>query len=148
MAVGLQKAGFRAEVLGQPDDHPPPNPPVTVHELPSRRSRLGRMVAGPTSVVRALAMRPTAIQIDSLDLLPWAALARLFMRIPMVYDSNEDYPSYMLIKEWLPRRLRPFVSRLVALVEPKLAARLDGTLVADAATAENFERSSTQLVVV
>ncbi len=61
------------------------------------------------------------IQVNSLELLPWAVVVRKLFRIPVIYDCNEDYAGYMLQKQWMPRPLRMPLSRLVAILEPRLA---------------------------
>jgi glycosyltransferase involved in cell wall biosynthesis len=149
MAAGLAKAGLDVMVVGPPDgqSHPPgPVPVVLVDGI--GRGRLGRIVSGPLMLRHVLRTRPGLVQVNNLDLLLWAALARRRSGIPMIYDANEDYAAYMLIKEWLPRPLRKPLSRLVGYLEPRLAARLDAMTVADPATADRFRRAGLSPLVV
>ncbi|MDQ6915959.1 MAG: glycosyltransferase [Actinomycetota bacterium] len=147
MARGLERAGLPVVVVGQPiPGHEPESVPVEY--LPARRGRLARMLSGPAVLRRALRLRPSLLQVNSLELLPWGVLARVVARVPVIYDSNEDYASYMLIKQWLPRPLRRPLSWLVGVLEPWLAARLDGMTVADTLTAERFRRSGRRPVIV
>ena len=70
-----------------------------------------------------------------LDLLPWAVVAkRLRPGVRFVYDSNEEYDSFMLIKDWLPGPVRRPLQVLVRSLEPWLARRLDATTTALPAT--------------
>ena len=139
MAVGLARAGLDIVVVAPPDglDHPAgPVPVLLIEGIGS--GRLGRVVSGPVLLRRVLRGRPSLVQVNNLDLLPWAALARRRSGIPVIYDANEDYAAYMLIKEWLPRALRKPLSRLVGFLEPRLATRLDAMTVADPDTAQRF----------
>ena len=54
----------------------------------------------------------------------------------------------MLLKQWLPRWARRPLGILVGLLEPRLAARLDATLVADSATGERFKDRVRNVLVV
>lgn len=148
MATGLRRAGVPVVVVAQPDRALHANGPIPVRRLPERGSRLTRMLSGPLTMARVARMRPGLIQVNSLDLLPWAAIARRLVRIPLMYDSSEDYEAYMLIKEWLPRAIRVPMSRLVGRLEPWLSGTLDATLVADRGNAERFAEHGTEALVV
>jgi glycosyltransferase involved in cell wall biosynthesis len=106
------------------------------------------MASGPEIMWRVARSRPALIQINSLDLLPWAVLARRLLGVPIVYDSNDDYEFKMLDKEWLPHRLRRPLGRLVATLEPWLAERLDATLVATTETAARFSGSRSPVLAI
>jgi glycosyltransferase involved in cell wall biosynthesis len=150
IAATLREAGYDAVMLAQPDLGEGHVDAVPVVELPVRRGRAGRMLSGPLTMLRAARMRPDAIHVVSLDLLPWAALLRLARpRGPAVlYDSNEEYDQDMLTKEWLPRWARPLLHRLVAVLEPWLARRLDAATAAVPATQDKFARAGVRSVLV
>ncbi|MDX6698506.1 MAG: hypothetical protein QOE65_1903 [Solirubrobacteraceae bacterium] len=147
LARGLHDAGVPVTVIGQPMEGDEPTD-IDVRFLPPRAGRLLRMLSAPDVLVRALRLRPGLIQVNSLELLPWAVLARKLFRTPVIYDCNEDYAGYMLQKQWVPRPLRRPLSRLVAVCEPWLAARLDATLFADTLTPERFAGRVPRLLVV
>lgn len=141
LARALQDGGLPVVVASPPGRGNYPGGPVCVRLLPLPRSRVGRFASGAGTMLRVARMRPSAVQVNNIDLLPWAVLARGLLKVPVLYDSNEDYASYMLIKEYLPPNLRRALSRLVGWVEPLLAKRLDAVLTADRGTAEAFSRS-------
>ena len=138
LAATLAEAGFDASTLSQPPMRAGARDAVPVHHLPVRGGRLTRMLTGPLTMLRARRMAPELIYVVSLDLLPWAALLRLFGRIRVLYDSSEQYDMYMLTKGYLPDWLLPPLSRLVRWLEPWLARRLDGATTAVPATQEKF----------
>lgn len=148
LAAALSEAGYDVTTLAPPDLAPGQVDAVPVEHLPSRRSRLTRMASGPLSVLAAARRRPAVVHVVSLDLLPWAALLRVFRRCRVLYDSNEEYDTYMLIKEWLPRPVRPLLQRIVRWAEPWLAARLDAATTALPATQAKFERAGVRSVLV
>jgi glycosyltransferase involved in cell wall biosynthesis len=121
---------------------------VPVQFLPLRQGRLARMASGPAVMWRVARMRPALIQVNSLDLLPWAVLVRKLLRVPVIYDSNDDYEFKILYKDWLPRPLRRPLSRLVAVLEPWLADRLDATLVATTETAARFAGNRSPVLTI
>jgi len=140
LAASLAAAGYEVEMLAQPDLSPGHEDAVPVSYLPRRKSRYTRIASAPLSLWRALRKRPDAVYVLTLDLLPWAVLAKsLRPRTVFVYDSNDEYDTFMLIKEWLPRPLRQPLRRLFRWLEPWLAKRLDAATTALPATQEKFE---------
>jgi len=148
LARGIHDAGIPVVSLAQPDGEAHRPGPVPVRYLPSRRGRFARMLSGPATIARALRLHPALLVVTSLDLLPWAVVGRLLTGVPTIYDSNEDYAAYMLIKEWLPRRARRGLARVVGRLEPAFARRLDAVTVADNGTQSRFAAAGTTVLVV
>ena len=148
MAVGLHRAGVPAHMVAQPDhaEHPPG--PVPVEFVKVAPGRLARFLSAPRVIRAALALEPGVVHVTSLDLLPWAVLFRMVKRVPVLYDSNEDYPADIMLKEWLPRPARTILSRVMRKLEPWCAARLDAVTLADEGTAGNFRGIGTPLIVI
>lgn len=148
LAAALGEAGYDVTTLAPPDLSPGQVDAVPVEYLPPRRGRLARMTSAPLTVLAAARRRPTVVHVVSLDLLPWAVLLRLLRRCVVLYDSNEEYDSMMLIKEWLPAPTRRLLGRLVRWAEPWLAGRLDAATTALPATQEKFVRAGVRSVLV
>jgi glycosyltransferase involved in cell wall biosynthesis len=148
LAAALAEAGFDVTTLAPPDLTPGQPDAVPVEYLPWRRTRLGRMTSAPLSVLAAARRGPACVHVVSLDLLPWAVILRLTRRCAVLYDSNEEYDSMMMIKEWLPPALRPVLRRVVRWAEPWLAARLDAATTALPATQEKFVSAGVRSVLV
>ncbi len=149
LAASLASAGYRVSMVAQPDVRPGRGGVVPVEYLPARKKRLSRMLTGPLTMARALRLRPDAIHVVCLDMLPWAALARLLRRdLVVVYDSNEQYDLYMELKEWLPRPARPLLGHVVRRVEPWLGARLDAVTTAVPATETKFRAGGARTLLV
>jgi glycosyltransferase involved in cell wall biosynthesis len=149
LAASLAAGDYDVVMLAQPDLTPGHEDAVPISYLPVRSNRLTRIGSAPLSLLRALRMRPDAIYAFTLDLLPWAVLARLFRPgLVVVYDSNDEYDTFMLIKEWLPRPTRPLLQRLFRWLEPWLAKRLDAATTALPATQEKFEAAGVRSTLV
>ena len=148
LAAALGDAGYDVTTLAPQDVSPGQVDAVPVEYLPQRAGRLRRMVSGPLTVLAAARRRPVAVHVVSLDLLPWAALLRLTRRCRVLYDSNEEYDSMMLIKEWLPSWARPLLARIVGWAEPALARSLDAATTALPDTQRKFERNRVNSVLV
>lgn len=149
LAASLAEAGFDVEMIAQPDLSPGHEDAVPLRYLPTRSSRYARIASAPLSVLRAARLRPDALYVFTLDLLPWAVLLRLLARGPVVvYDSNDEYDTFMLIKEWLPGPTREPLRRLFRWFEPWLAKRLDAATTALPATQEKFEAAGVRSVLV
>jgi glycosyltransferase involved in cell wall biosynthesis len=149
LAASLAAAGYEVVMLAQPDLTPGHEDAVPISYLPIRSNRLTRIASAPLSLLRALRSRPDAIYVLTLDLLPWAALLRVIRPgIAVVYDSNDEYDTFMLIKEWLPRPVRPALRRIFRWLEPWLARRLDAATTALPATQEKFEAAGVRSTLV
>jgi len=148
LATALQTAGYAVLMLAQPDLTPGHVDAVPMAYLPVRNGRFMRMLTGPLTMLRALRLKPDAIYIVSLDMLPWGVLARVFGRKVVVYDSNEEYDTYMLIKEWVPTWLRKPLLRIVRPTEPWLASKLSAATTALPATQAKFEAAGVRSVNV
>ena len=149
LAAALSDAGYDVVMQAQPDLSAGHEDRVRVEYLPLRGNRLTRILSAPLTMWRALRSRPDALYVVSLDLLPWAVLARLLGRAPIVvYDSNDEHHTFMLVKDWIPRPLRRPLGRLVGWLEPWLAARLDAATTALPATQERFEHAGVRSLQV
>lgn len=148
LASSLAQAGYDVMTMAPRDLSPGQTDAVPVEYLPSRGTRLARMLSAPLSVVAVARQRPVAVHVVSLDLLPWAVLLQRFGRCIVVYDSNDEHDSMMLIKEWLPSPVRPVLQRVVRRLEPWLAARLSAATTALPATQAKFERANVRSVLV
>jgi glycosyltransferase involved in cell wall biosynthesis len=66
----------------------------------------------------------------------------------VVYDVHEDYPSMMLEKYWLPRPLRPLISRGARVANTVAALCLDGIVTADPGVQNDFQKIAGEKTLV
>jgi glycosyltransferase involved in cell wall biosynthesis len=148
MGSALRLAGYDAITLSVRDRNDGNVDEIPVVYLPDRRRRLTRMASGPVTIHRALKLKPDVLYVVSLDLLPWAVLARLLTKRVVVYDSNEQYDTYMLIKEYLPRRVRPMLAGITRWLEPRMGRQLHAVTTALPVTHEKFAEAGARSVLV
>jgi len=95
----------------------------------------------------ALAENATLYHFHDPELIPMAlTLKALRPSAVVVYDVHEDYPSMMLEKYWLPRRLRPTASTGIGMAHWAAGKFLDGIVTADGAVAEDFAKFAAEKI--
>jgi glycosyltransferase involved in cell wall biosynthesis len=137
MARSLARAGWDVTVVGRDPGPPAVADGVNIVPLPAATG-MRRGLLQLRALQLALATRADVYQVNDVELLPAALAVLKRRRRAVIYECREDYPAYMLLKPWLPRRLRPLVARSVARVEWLAARRLDAVVTADEATAERL----------
>jgi len=107
-AKGLVRAGYEVHLVC------PWNVPsgtiqdgVRFYTFDRVRKRALRPVLIPSRILRRLL--PLLSMVDlvhfhDIDILPWMTLLSFFKKV--VYDVHENYPEEMMVREWIPRRLR------------------------------------------
>jgi glycosyltransferase involved in cell wall biosynthesis len=111
-----------------------------------RLGRLGRMLTAMIDVAVVGFRRKAFIyHFHDPELLPAGLLLRALGR-KVVYDAHEDLPRCILIREWIPRRLRRPISLGAAAVEWIAGHVLSGVVAATPVIANRFPRRSVALV--
>jgi len=94
------------------------------------RHRALRMLNVARILSQAIRQRADLYQLHDPELLPAGLLLKL-LGAKVVYDACEDFPTMMQTKGYLPRWLRPAISRMVDGLERAAAHCLDGIITAD-----------------
>lgn len=84
---------------------------ICFHPFRKADSRLKRLYQIPLRIlplVLEVRKKVDLIHFHDIDLLPWMVCFSFGM--PMVYDVHENYPEEMLVRDWIPRYLRNFLS--------------------------------------
>jgi glycosyltransferase involved in cell wall biosynthesis len=114
-ATSMAASGWRVDlvapwVLGT--EHIPKG--ITLHFFPRVKKRIARPLLIPfriaTRLIPVLA-RCNLVHFHDIDILPWMSLLSLAKSV--VYDVHEDYPEEMMIREWVPDRLRRPFSKML-----------------------------------
>lgn len=114
--------------------------------VPASRNRLERFTLTQVRVfMRAMATGARVVHIHDPELIGTGFLLRLLGR-EVVYDAHEDLPLSVLSKYWIPRHLRPLVSRAAGFVEWLALRCLSAVVAATPSIARRFR--SDRLVVV
>ncbi|HEY3929184.1 MAG TPA: glycosyltransferase family 4 protein [Candidatus Koribacter sp.] len=76
-----------------------------------KRSERFRIPARILRKLRPLLRRVNLIHFHDIDILPYMSLLSFFK--PVIYDIHENYPEEMLVRQWIPRRLRKLAFHVV-----------------------------------
>ena len=102
---------------------------VSVRAIGGSHGRFDRMAMSGYRGLRAvLAERGDVYHFHDPELMPAALLAKWLWRKRVVYDVHEDVALVML-KDWIPRWLRPVVARLLGRLDALNARCVDGLVV-------------------
>jgi glycosyltransferase involved in cell wall biosynthesis len=92
--------------------------------------------------IRALKERADVYHFHDLDFIPLAILLKMITKSIIIYDIHEAYPEYMLIKSYLPKALRKFVSIFVYLLEHTAIKFFDAIIPNDNYIANEFKHQN------
>jgi glycosyltransferase involved in cell wall biosynthesis len=127
----LAQAGYEVVILAP---HEAPEEVVNgirVVGLPKYRRRIGRLLNWPRFLRIGLRERADIYHFHDPDLLFVGLVLRVLTGRPVIYDRHEHYPEMILDRDWLPRLLRPFVSKVFDLFERVATKALSAMIVAD-----------------
>lgn len=93
-------------------------------------------------------INPDVVHFHDPELIPLAFLLRQMIGCRIVYDAHEDLPADIYSKTWIPRWLKPIVSRATELVEKFTAPRFDAVVAATPAIASRLRRYGADVVLV
>lgn len=108
---------------------------IQIRGVPMVEDRFRRMTLTVWRIYRkAVRQRADIYHFHDPELIPMGLLLKARGK-KVVYDAHEAYPQKILCKSWIPIKLRPFISRLFAVVEHIACVSLDHVIVADRWTA-------------
>lgn len=127
-AVSLVEAGFDVTVIGPAPAHVEGDH-HGVHLLPTppSTSRVRRLLSHRHLLRMAGKTRADVYHLHDPELLLLGCILRAAGHC-VVYDVHENFPAVVLSRAWVPDRLRRPLSRLVEIVERKMARRLNGVV--------------------
>jgi mannose/cellobiose epimerase-like protein (N-acyl-D-glucosamine 2-epimerase family) len=122
--------------------------PVNFVSIPRRQTRVTRILLAVGMAFRAVRHPAQLYHLHNPEMIPAGLLLKLWAGKKVVYDTQEDHPSMMLTKAYLPSAMRRTASKVVASVE-RLAARVfDGFIAADSGTLRATARVGTSRKMV
>lgn len=106
-------------------------------EIPG--NRLKRMSASAKKAYETVAdMDFDIVHLHDPELLPYGLKLKHKNKI-VIFDSHEDVSAQIMDKPWIPKRLRPLVSKAYRDYETKIVRQLDGVVAATEHIAKTFE---------
>lgn len=150
--VSLARAGYDVTLVAPGDRGFTPERGEIVREgvkivaVMRRSGRLRRMLTTSIEVVvNGLRCDGLIYHFHDPELIPFGLLLRVLGK-RVIYDAHEDLPRAVLLKGWVPRRLRPLVSLAAGVVESLAAHALSGVVAATPVIARRFPRRRVALV--
>jgi glycosyltransferase involved in cell wall biosynthesis len=138
----LTKHGCRLTLIGA-HGRDQMEQPVNFVSIPKRQTRVTRILLAVGMAFRAVRHPAQLYHVHNPEMIPAGLVLKLWGGKKVVYDTQEDHPSMMLTKAYLPSAIRRIASKVVASVE-RLAARVfDGFIAADSGTLRATARVGT-----
>ncbi len=121
---------------------------VTCHTFRRVGRRFLRPFLNPFRVFRKLL--PVLHKVDivhfhDIDLLPFMAVLSFFK--PVVYDVHENYADEMLVRDWIPKRIRNILYHLVYHGENACVRIIRNVVIVSPSQADKFSRLSTLRII-
>jgi glycosyltransferase involved in cell wall biosynthesis len=121
---------------------------IKVFSLPSPRNRLDRFLRlGLLLYKKAIKINADIYHFHDPELIFVGLILKLKGK-KVIYDVHENYSQKILDKEWIPRLLRPFLSKIFSFIEKSLSKIFDAVICADSYTAQHFKKKGCKNVIV
>jgi len=102
--------------------------------IPRRQTRVTRILLAVAMAFRAARQPAQLYHVHNPEMIPAGLFLKMLGGTKVVYDTQEDHPSMMLTKAYLPRAVRSLASKAVAATERMAARIFDGYITADSGT--------------
>lgn len=113
---------------------------IDIYDVGRVKGRINRILFTPRLILKKiLELKPDIVHFHDPELIGIGQkLAKLGYKI--IYDVHEDVPNQILAKHWIPKWLRPILSKLIAKKEAKLSQNLAGIISATEIIAARFKK--------
>lgn len=88
--------------------------------------------------LRSIKERAAVYHFHDIDFIPWAVLLKFITGSKVIYDIHEAYPEYILIKTYIPKRIRKILSRSIRILELYAIKLFDGIIPNDNFISQSF----------
>jgi glycosyltransferase involved in cell wall biosynthesis len=128
----LAQAGYNVTLVAPADFERKEREGVTVLGVTPAASRLQRICVWRDILRRVRALKPDVIHFHDPELLLLVPLFRLRFgkQVKIIYDVHEYFIAALVSKYWIPKRLRPIVARIAAVLEKLIIRQVDGMICA------------------
>lgn len=121
----LADAGYDVTLLAHADFSFEEKYGVKVMGLSRPKNRFVRLLSGFRFLNLCIKEKADVYHFHDFELLFTGVLLKWFTRKRVIYDCHENYPEAAYERAWLPEKLKPLLSILIAFIEPALARQLD-----------------------
>lgn len=147
-ACGLARAGYEVVLLTHADFAEHREQGVVLKGVKRAQNRLQRVAHTVTFVRMAIRQRADLYHFHDPELLPGGVVLKWLYRRPVIYDCHENFPETAFERVWYPAFLRPYLAKVVGVLEPLLARRLHAVVCVVPDQEERFRRKGCRTVLV
>jgi glycosyltransferase involved in cell wall biosynthesis len=145
--MSLVKAGYDLTIIGL---HPREEVVQGIKILPlsPAKNRLIRLLRGIGVLFKAFKEKADFYHFHDPELI-WVGLTlKMFTKARVIYDAHEYYAESILSKQWIPKKLRPLISKLANFLEKRSVRFFDGVVTATEMMEERFKKFSPRTVAL
>ncbi|MDF2678915.1 MAG: glycosyltransferase family 4 protein [Brevibacillus sp.] len=143
-AKALASAGYSVVLLARKDEGQGEDQvqgQLRVEGVPRYKSRFQRFLLQPLMLRKILRTKASIIHLHNPDTLLLGFLLKL-MGKTVIYDTHEDFTQRILMREWIPRKLRKVIAKAVGLVEACAGRVFDASIATQADVADRLGAKS------
>jgi len=144
----LAEAGYDVVLLAHADFARERRHNVLIKGIPRPSNRFFRLLSIFKFAHQCLKERADVYHFHDLELLPVGVFLKWFTGRPVIYDCHENYPEAAYERAWYPDWLKPIIAKMISVVEPFLARRLDYVVCVVPDQQERFERHSCRTTLI
>ena len=147
--ISLAKAGYEVHLLiANQEEKAGLKEGVRLHNIHLSKARIPRFLFSKKSVLKAaLEIEATIYHFHDPELLPVGKrLKQLGKKV--IYDSHEDVPRQILHKSYIPRFIRPIISKFYERMENKTVRQLDAVVSPTPHIQNRFSKINSQSVAI
>ncbi len=138
--VTLAKSNYIVSLIVADNEADEVNDNVAIYSVDKPQSRGKRMRETPKKIyTKILQLKPDVIHFHDPELM-FIGLKLAKQGFKVVYDVHEDLPKQVLNKHWIPKIIRPIISKFVTLFEGYCAKYFHGIITATPIIAKRFQR--------
>lgn len=120
-----------------------------IHALARHTNRLARFYYAGQAIKPVIEQQPRVIHFHDPELiLLMLRIKKKYPHIKVIFDCHEDSVSHIILKEYIPRYIKPFLARAVKFYFKKAALAFDGIITADEGTNAVFEKFGARPIIL
>jgi len=145
--VSLAKAGYQVTLV-VPNEKSLPLNGVAIKAIRPTRSRFYRIFLSPWSAFYLSWMeRGDVYHLHDPNLIPIGLIFKILGK-KVIFDSHENYVADISAKEWIPLRMRSFISKLYEVLESFAVSKFDAVVTVNEATFVRFTHTAKSNVLI
>ena len=150
----LLEAGYSVDLIAHPFLSDILDPRIRLHSLGSLPKDsyswkiLQRLERSTRTYNSALSIKADLLHFFSPEFIPWAVNLKKRKQVPLIFDSMEDFESYVLQRKGKPEKAKPILSLITRKLLEYGARNSDAMIFSDIGTSKKFANIAKRSVVI